>query len=155
MPSKLKRVIKDYLAGRAYIPDLLVAYKESRRNNKGPVVVLGVTKGAVHATGKNVVKVFLEAHGFRVVDIGHCVEPEAFAKAVKKHKALLVGISIPVTTAEHFIKKTIKLVRKESARAKVVIGGCAINDEWVELVGADAYAPDAISGVKVFKRFSE
>lgn len=148
-------MIKEYLAGRAYIPDLLLAYKESRRNKEGPVVVLGVTKGAVHATGKNVVKVFLEAYGFRVIDLGHCVEPRAFAKAVKKHEARLVGISVPVTTAEHFLKKTIKLVREESPRARVVIGGCAINDEWVKLVGADAYAPDAISGVKLFKRLSK
>lgn len=139
--------------GRAFIPDLLVAYDESELKPGGPIVVLGVVKGAVHALGKNVVKILLEANDFRVVDLGRCVEPQSFAKAVKKHQARLVGISVPVTTSQGFLEKTIRLVKKEGAR--VVIGGCAINDEWVKLVGADAYASSAEEGVKVFQELSQ
>ena len=148
-------MIKGYLDGKAFIPDLLVAYKDFKPRSKGPVVVLGVTKGAIHAMGKNVVKIFLEANGFRVIDLGYCVEPVMFANAAKKHKAKFVGISIPVTTAGAFIKKAISLVRKKAPKARIIIGGCAINEEWAPLVGADYYAEGAEQCVKLLKRLSK
>jgi dimethylamine corrinoid protein len=117
-----------------------------------PVVVLGLCKGAIHDTGKNVVKICLEANGFKVIDVGKCAEPLSFALAAANNKARVVGISIPVTTSIPFIKKTITLIRKRSPKSKIVIGGCAIDEEWVSLLGVDGYAPNAESAVKLFKR---
>jgi len=148
-------VIADYVEGKAFIPELFTAYKYFKSSSKSPVVVLGLVKGAIHDTGKNVLKVFLEADGFRVVDVGKCAEPKSFAHAAKKYKADFVGISIPVTTSDKFVKATISLVRRAWPKAKIIIGGCAINDEWVELVGADSYAHDAQSAVKLFRRLSK
>jgi len=116
--------------------------------------VLGLTKGAVHAMGKDVLKIFLEADGFRVIDVGKCAEPKSFADSARKYKADFVGISIPVTTSELFVRKTVSLVRGARPEAKIIIGGCAINEEWVELVGADYYASDAKTAVELLKRLS-
>jgi 5-methyltetrahydrofolate--homocysteine methyltransferase len=145
----LKKVISDYLAGKAFLPELFLAHDNHEVSEGAPIVVMGVVQGAIHSIGKHVVNAFLEANGFRVIDVGYCVPPIVFANAVKKHGAKVVGVSVPVTTCEKELRETIKLVHEQGA--KIVIGGCAITSEWKDLVGADGYALNAQGAVKVFK----
>lgn len=55
-------------------------------------------KGDIHDIGKNIVKMLLENYGFRVVDLGRDVDPQAVVDAAKEQNIRLVGLSALMTT---------------------------------------------------------
>lgn len=91
--------------GTCFLPQLLqsaaaaqVAFDEVKTaiekqgvsgEKKGPIVVATV-KGDIHDIGKNIVKVILENYGYRVIDLGRDVPPEAVVEAASRHGAKLV-----------------------------------------------------------------
>src|SRR5213083_2992045 len=49
--------------------------------------VIGTAQGDLHDIGKNLVAMMLEGAGFKVVNLGRDVAPEAFVRAVEEHNA--------------------------------------------------------------------
>ncbi len=117
-------------------------------------VVIGSVEGDVHDVGKNIVITMLEAAGFEVVDLGVDVPPEEFVEAVKQHAPDIVGLSGLLTSIIESMKKTVETLRRAGLRQKVavVIGGSQIDEYVKEYVGADAWANDAATGVKICKQ---
>src|SRR2546426_5561097 len=70
------------------------------------VVVIGNAQGVLHDIGKNLVAMMLEGAGFKVVNLGRDVAPEAFVRAVEEHNANIVGISALMTTTMPAMKRT-------------------------------------------------
>lgn len=111
-------------------------------------IVIATVKGDVHDIGKNIVKVLLENYGFRVIDLGKDVPPEAVLEAVKKESAGLVGLSALMTTTVASMQDTIALLRAEAPGCKVMVGGAVLTQEYADRIGADFYGPDAMASVR-------
>lgn len=111
-------------------------------------VVVATVKGDVHDIGKNIVKVLLENYGFRVVDLGKDVPPEAVLEAVKKESAGLVGLSALMTTTVASMKDTIALLHREAPGCRIMVGGAVLTQEYADMIGADFYGPDAMASVR-------
>jgi corrinoid protein of di/trimethylamine methyltransferase len=118
------------------------------------VFVMGTVKGDIHDVGKNLVNIMLEGAGFEVIDLGVNVSPEAFVEAIRKYNPDAVGMSAFLTTTMPMFKKNIELIVEEGLREQVhiLVGGAPVTQEYCDLVGADGYAPDANSAVRVTKK---
>jgi len=115
-------------------------------------VVLGTVKGDLHAIGKNIVKLMLEAGFFQVKDVGVDGDPVDFIKEAESFGADIIGASSLMTTTMPHQKEIIDILKEKGKRDKykVVIGGAPTTPEWAEEIGADLYAPDAGSAAKLF-----
>jgi 5-methyltetrahydrofolate--homocysteine methyltransferase len=115
--------------------------------------LMGTVKGDVHDIGKNLVNIMLEGAGFEVIDIGVQVAPEKFVAAINEHKPDIVGMSAFLTTTMPMFKVNIHEINKAGLRDQVIImvGGAPVTQEYADVVGADGYAADASSAVKVAK----
>ncbi len=114
-------------------------------------VVLGTVKGDLHAIGKNIVKLMLEAGFFQVKDVGVDGDPVDFIKEAESFGADIIGASSLMTTTMPHQKEIIDILKEKGKRDKykVVIGGAPTTPEWAEQIGADLYAPDAGSAAKL------
>jgi 5-methyltetrahydrofolate--homocysteine methyltransferase len=112
-------------------------------------VVIGTAQGDLHDIGKNLVAMMLEGAGFRVLNLGRDVAPEAFCKAVEEHGAHIVGISALMTTTMPAMKRTIDALVRAGLRdrVKVMIGGAPVTQAFADEIGADGYAKDSTLAV--------
>ncbi len=115
--------------------------------------VMGTVKGDVHDIGKNLVNIMLEGAGFTVHDLGVNVAPETFIDAIKEHKPDVVGFSAFLTTTMPMFKANINALEKAGIRDDVIVmvGGAPVTQEYADKVGADGYAADASSAVRLAK----
>lgn len=162
MPA-LDEVGKGFEEKRVYLPQLLMsaeaagaAFEVLRAHmqaaggtarEKGPVV-LATVKGDIHDIGKNIVKLLLENYGFRVIDLGRDVSPEAVVEEVLRTGAPLVGLSALMTTTVPAMEDTIRLLREQAPACRVMVGGAVLNQSYADRIGADRYAADAMEGVR-------
>lgn len=112
--------------------------------------VMGTVKGDVHDIGKNLVDIMLEGAGFKVIDLGVQVAPEAFVEAIQEYKPDIVGFSAFLTTTMPMFKANIEAIVKAGLRDQVIImvGGAPVTQEYADAVGADGYAHDAAAATK-------
>ena len=109
-------------------------------------IILATVKGDIHDIGKNIVKVLLENYGYNVIDLGKDVAVEAIVKAVLEHKAHVVGLSALMTTTVGAMAATIKALR-DVCNCRIVVGGAVLTQDYADSIGADHYAPNAVSAV--------
>jgi 5-methyltetrahydrofolate--homocysteine methyltransferase len=119
--------------------------------------VVGTVKGDLHDIGKNIFATLMMAAGFEVVDLGVNISPEQFVEAVRNHKPRILGISALLTVTMQELENVIKELRKANLRnqVKVIVGGAPLTEEYAKKIGADAYAPDAVAGVNICKKWVE
>ena len=144
-----------------YLPSLLMSAEAAKAafevvkanmpagesNNKATIVIATV-KGDIHDIGKNIVKLLLENYGFCVVDLGRDVAPAEIVDKVVELSAPVVALSALMTTTVPAMEETIKLLRKASPTTKIVVGGAVLTQEYADMIGADAYAKDAMGAVR-------
>lgn len=113
----------------------------------GAKIVLGTVKGDMHDIGKSIVGMILQGAGFEVIDLGTDVQSEKFIHALKENDVPLLGLSALLTTTMIEMKTVIDDLVREGMRekVKVIIGGAPTSQEFASEIGADGYAPDAIS----------
>jgi 5-methyltetrahydrofolate--homocysteine methyltransferase len=116
-------------------------------------VVIGTVEGDIHDLGKNLVAILLGGAGFEVEDLGCDVAPQEFVEAVHQKQAHILGMSALMTTTMIGMRDTIDALVKADLRSgvKVMVGGAPLSQAYCEEIGADAYAPDAWSAVKMAK----
>ena len=144
-----------------YLPSLLMsaeAAKEafevvkanvpSGEGSRKATVIIATVKGDIHDIGKNIVKLLLENYGFTVVDLGRDVPPDVIVDKVVELKAPIIALSALMTTTVPAMEETIKLVRQRAPFAKVIVGGAVLTQEYADMIGADAYAKDAMGAVR-------
>lgn len=117
-------------------------------------VIIGTVKGDLHDIGKNLVCMMLEGAGFKVIDLGIDVEPEAYIEAVKEHKPDIMGMSALLTTTMPKMEETIMAIEEAGLRShvKIMAGGAPVTQEFVDEIGADSYGPDAAVVVEEARR---
>ncbi len=148
-----------------YIPEVLIAARAMKmamqvlepelvKAGVKPVgkFVVGTVQGDLHDIGKNLVAMMMKGAGFEVIDLGVDVTSEKFVEKAKATGAQLVGISTLLTTTMPKMEKTLKDLRNAGLKAKVMIGGAPVTQNYADKIGADGYAADAASAVDVAKR---
>jgi 5-methyltetrahydrofolate--homocysteine methyltransferase len=147
------------IAGRAMSGALELLRPLLAQTDAEPIgtFLMGTVKGDVHDIGKNLVDIMLEGAGFKVVDIGVQVAPDAFIEAIQEHKPDVVGFSAFLTTTMPMFKVNIEALEKAGLRDDVIVmvGGAPVTQEYADVVGADGYAPDAASATKRAKELLE
>jgi methylmalonyl-CoA mutase cobalamin-binding domain/chain len=115
--------------------------------------VMGTVKGDVHDIGKNLVNIMLEGAGFTVHDLGVNVPPEKFIEAINEFNPDVVGFSAFLTTTMPMFKANINALQKAGMRDDIIVmvGGAPVTQEYADAVGADGYAADASSAVRLAK----
>lgn len=115
--------------------------------------VIGVVEGDTHDIGKNLVKIMLDVAGFEVHDLGRNVPLADFVEKAKEVGAKLICLSTLMTTTMDGMAAVIEMLKEEGIRDrfKVIIGGGPISQAFADRIGADGYADNAASAVKVAK----
>ena len=114
-------------------------------------VVIGTVFGDIHDLGKSLVTMFLRGTGFEVIDLGINVSTDKFVTAVKEHKPDILGMSALIGTTMPGTRDTIKALEVAGLRSKVkvIVGGAPITQHFADEIGADGYAPDGGSAIKL------
>ncbi len=150
-----------YETGELFLPQLMAAaaavkaalavlHKElpPGAGDKG-VILLATVKGDVHDIGKNITGMLLENYGYRVIDLGRDVPPEAVVEAALSTGAGLVGLSALMTTTAQNLAVTIQALRAAGAACKVMVGGAVITQDYADRIGADYFAKDAAQSARI------
>ena len=169
IPS-LEEVGARFERGDFFVPEMLIAARAMQgaldilrpllaETGAKPIgtVVIGTVKGDVHDIGKNLVNIMLEGAGFTVHDLGVNVAPEKFVEQVQLHEPDIVGFSAFLTTTMPMFKANINALVKASLRDRVIVmvGGAPVTQEYADAVGADGYAADASTAVRMAKDLIE
>jgi 5-methyltetrahydrofolate--homocysteine methyltransferase len=169
IPS-LEEVGARFERGDFFVPEMLIAARAMQgaldilrpllaETGAKPIgtVVMGTVKGDVHDIGKNLVNIMLEGAGFTVHDLGVNVAPEKFVEQVQEHEPDIVGFSAFLTTTMPMFKANINALEKTGLRDRVIVmvGGAPVTQEYADAVGADGYAADASTAVRLAKALIE
>src|SRR5450432_1267620 len=165
IPS-LEEVGARFERGDYFVPEMLIAARamqgaldilrpllaESDTQQVG-TFLMGTVKGDVHDIGKNLCNIMLEGAGFTVIDLGVNVAPEKFIQQIGEHHPDVVGFSAFLTTTMPMFKANINALEKAGIRDDVIVmvGGAPVTQEYATAVGADGYAADASTAVRLAK----
>ncbi|MFX1466489.1 MAG: B12-binding domain-containing protein, partial [Promethearchaeota archaeon] len=135
--------------------EILSPYLQQLEADVKGTIVTGTVRGDMHDIGKNVFKMFAEASGFKVVDLGVDVDPESFINAVEENNAKILGLSALLTSTISEMKIVLEKLNSAGIRneVRVILGGNAVSAEFAEEIGADAAVLDAVQGVQLCKEW--
>ena len=166
--SAMTHVGQLYESGEFYVPEMLVAARAmtealtllkpqliSDGVEAAGTVAIGTVKGDLHDIGKNLVSMMLEGAGYEIVDLGTDVRPEQFVQAIR-NGANVAAMSALLTTTMVNMKENIAAITAAGLRdkARIIVGGAPITAEFAEAIGADGYAPDASSAVRLVQKLA-
>lgn len=119
--------------------------------------IIGTVEGDVHSLGKTLVATIWETIGLEVIDLGVDVPAERFVEAIKQYNPGIVGLSALMTTTMLKQKEVIEAIKAAGLRnrVKIIIGGAPTTEEWAMQIGADGWAPDALSSISIVKAWLE
>ena len=135
------------------IMNLLSPLMQAESGQSKGAIIIGTVAGDLHDLGKNIFINYARSAGFNVIDLGVDIKTNKFIEAVKEHKPMALGISCLLTSTEPELRKVIEELKKQGLRdkVKVVIGGAALSKRVADDIAADAFAPDAITGLDIIK----
>ncbi|MBB5336852.1 corrinoid protein [Pectinatus brassicae] len=154
--------------GEAFVPQLVVASEifenavsiitskmsadEKNATSLGKILIFTV-ESDIHDIGKNIVKTMFSASGFEVIDIGRdAATTDVIAKAKEYNVDIIAGAAL-MTTTMPAQRDIINILKEQNIRDqfKCMFGGAPVSPEWVESIGADAYADNAAEAVEKAK----
>jgi len=137
------------------VMNLLSPLMEAGATESAGTVVVGTVAGDLHDLGKNIFVNYAKSAGFNMIDLGIDVPTQKFIDAVKEHNPLALGMSCLLTSTDMEIGKVIEELKRQNLRdkVKVIIGGAALTEGFAKSVGADAFAPDAVTGTDIIKEW--
>lgn len=136
--------------------EVLTPYLKADEKTGKKKILLGVIEGDTHDIGKNLVKIMTETSGFEVIDIGRDVPPNVFVEKAKETGADVIAVSTLMTTTMSGMSDVITILKDEGIRDrfKVIVGGGPISQAFADKIGADGYAANAASAVKLLKNIT-
>jgi methanogenic corrinoid protein MtbC1 len=167
MIPALEEVGQRFESGEVFLPEMLIAANalQSAMTILRPMIsasgvetigrfVMGTVAGDIHDVGKKLCDVMLEGAGFEVIDLGINVPGQAFVDAIRDLRPDVVGMSAFLTTTALEFERNVELIVQAGLRdqVKILIGGAPVDQAMADRVGADGYAPDASSAVRLAKR---
>ena len=161
--AAMRHVGQLFEEGEIYVPEMLVSAHAMRSalevlrphlveqdvRSSGRVAI-GTVKGDLHDIGKNLVAMMLQGSGFEVVDLGADVYPERFVQAAHDG-ADVIGMSALLTTTMTNMPEVVEAIGAAGLRdgVRIVVGGAPITQTYADEIGADGYAKDASSAVRL------
>ena len=157
---------QDFRDGILFVPEVLLAANSMKagmailrpllaETGAKPVgkMVIGTVKGDIHDIGKNLVGMMMEGAGFEVIDLGINTDADTYIAALKKEEPDILGMSALLTTTMPYMKVVIDTLKEQGIRDDyiVMVGGAPLNEEFGQVIGADAYCRDAATAVEVAK----
>ncbi|WP_110954575.1 homocysteine S-methyltransferase family protein [Massilibacillus massiliensis] len=158
----------DFGSGKVFLPQVLLSAETMREaflkikellptqnlQNKGTVVIATV-KGDIHDLGKNIVGALLENNGFHIIDLGKDVDLEKIVKTAIESNADIIGLCALMTTTMPQIDLAIQALKDVGSKAKIMVGGAVLTQEYADQAGADCYARDGVVAVNLAKKLVE
>ena len=168
MIPALEEVGSRFESGEYFLPEMLISARAMRASMEvlrphmsatdAPslgTVVMGTVAGDIHDIGKDMVDIMLEGAGFAIVDLGVNVPAGAVRRGRsrdhrpggRRHERV-PDDDDAADRADHRGDRR----RPVCATAvRIIVGGAPIDEAFAAEVGADGYAPDASSAVRVTK----
>ena len=117
-----------------------------------PTIVIATVAGDIHDIGKNLVALMLKNYGFNVIDLGKDVPSEMIIDTAIKEQAQIIALSALMTTTMKEMDTIVRLAKEKNVKAKILIGGAVITQDYCDEIGADGYSKDASEAVKCAER---
>lgn len=112
--------------------DYLNAFLPKKQSTHKTTIVLGTVKGDVHDVGKNLVDIILTNNGFNVINIGIKAELERFLEVLENQKVDCIGMSGLLVKSTLVMKENLQELRKRGIKIPIMLGGAALNRNFVE-----------------------
>lgn len=152
--------------GRYFLPQLIASAEAMekaiavlepilQKNHDGkemPVIVIATVSGDIHDIGKNLVALMLKNYGYHVIDLGKDVDKEIIVQTAIEENAEIIALSALMTTTMKEMENVVKLAKEKNCRAKVIIGGAVITEDYAKEIGASGYSKDASEAVKLVSK---
>jgi methanogenic corrinoid protein MtbC1 len=119
-------------------------------------ILIGTVQGDIHYIGKDIVTALLRCFGFTVIDIGVNVPPQRFLSKAQEIAPDIVGLSCLIHSCYDATRTTVdqlRSLRTKRSRGPALIVGGLVNQEVCDHVGADAWANNAMAGVRLCQQF--
>ena len=156
---------EDFGTGRCFLPQVLLAAEALKKgfhvlkaalpNEKTQSlgkVMLATVAGDIHDLGKNIVAALMENNGFEIIDLGKDVAIAKIVASAKEHQPDIVGLCALMTTTLPQIDNSIAALQAAGIKARIMVGGAVLTEEYSRKAGADAYAADAVKAVSLAKK---
>ena len=146
----IPEVLMTALVMKSGLAKLKPLLQTGEAKNKG-VVAIGTVKGDLHDIGKNLVSMFLELDGFKVIDLGTDVSIDTFVSIIEEEEVDILACSALLTTTMEQMRNLVDRLNEQGLRkqTKVIVGGAPVSTKFSEMIGADGYASDAASAVEL------
>ena len=118
-------------------------------------VILATVKGDVHDIGKNLVEIILSNNGYRVVNLGIKVLPDALIRAYQEHAPDAIGLSGLLVKSTQQMVITAGDLKEAGIHVPLLVGGAALSEKFTRTKIAPAYgqavcyAKDAMTGLSL------
>ncbi|OLN23623.1 methionine synthase [Domibacillus antri] len=137
----------------------LEQFMEKKEDDTGKgKIVLATVKGDVHDIGKNLVDIILSNNGFKVIDVGIKVTPQALIDVIRKEKPDMVGLSGLLVKSAQQMVLTAQDFKSADIDIPILVGGAALSRRFTETKispeyeGPVLYAKDAMDGLDIANR---
>ncbi|MDR2485292.1 MAG: cobalamin-dependent protein [Treponema sp.] len=134
---------------------LLKPFLDACETPQKGTVVIGTVKGDIQEIEKNLIAVMMRGMGLRVIDLGAAVTSERFIEAAERENARIIACTAALTTTMPHMKTLVQAVIAAKLRdqVKIMISGAPVTERYCEAIGADIYAPDAISAAEMAEAY--
>jgi 5-methyltetrahydrofolate--homocysteine methyltransferase len=142
---------------KASVSHLEQFMEKSGAHNHG-TLLLATVKGDVHDIGKNLVEIILSNNGFRVINLGIKIPPEALIAAWREHRPDFIGLSGLLVKSAQQMVVTAEDLRVAGVDCPILVGGAALTSGFTRKRIAPAYghlvayARDAMQGLELAHR---
>ncbi len=143
----LPQLIASANAMKASIEYLEPFMKQENDGENEKVVVIATVKGDIHDIGKNLVALMLKNYGYKVIDLGKDVPTEEIIRVADENDADLIALSALMTTTMTEMRNVVIAAKEAGLRAKIMIGGAVITQDYADEIAAHGYSKDASNAV--------
>jgi trimethylamine corrinoid protein len=168
----LRAVGERWDAGAIFLPEMILSadamkaavralqpalQKDGAAAHEIKTCVVGTVKGDIHDIGKSIVGALVEAAGLNVIDLGTNVETESFVNAASEQGTCVIGLSALLTTTMVEMKNVLDELTEAGLRdhVRVAVGGAPVTRAFAEEIGADGYAEDGMSAMKLIQDLAD
>ena len=145
----LPQLIASANAMKASIEILEPLLQNRETTGKNIKICVATVKGDIHDIGKNLVILMLRNYGYQVYDLGKDVPTDTILDFAEKEDVDIIALSALMTTTMTVMKEVVFKARERNLRAKVIIGGAVVTNEYALEIGADGYSSDAADCVRL------
>ncbi len=141
-------------AAVSYLEQFMEKTEDSARGS----IILATVKGDVHDIGKNLVDIILSNNGYRVINLGIKVPPEALIHAVRENHPDAIGLSGLLVKSAQQMVVTANDLRDAGINLPLLVGGAALSNRFTRgkiapaYGGTVVYCNDAMNGLDTLNR---